>query len=92
MNELVIKKEKARIGVFGVGYDVYWGQFDGLLNELMAKHAVFKEKLIDKNVDIIDFGMIDNPKKAYEKLKEIQASNLDLIFCNMLFNILIKCN
>lgn len=97
MNKLVIKKEKARIGVFGVGYDVYWGQFDGLLDELMAKHAVFKDKLVDKNVDIIDFGMIDNPKKAYEKLKEIQSENLDLIFCNMLtyatsgtFGIIIK--
>ena len=81
---LNIKKEPQRIGVFGVGYDVYWGQFDGLLDELMAKHAVFLEKLSGKGAELIDFGMIDNPKKAYEKLKEMQAANLDLIFCNML--------
>lgn len=81
---LNIKKEPQRIGVFGVGYDVYWGQFDGLLDELMAKHDVFLEKLSGKGAELVDFGMIDNPKKAYEKLKEMQAANLDLIFCNML--------
>lgn len=81
---LNIKKEPQRIGVFGVGYDVYWGQFDGLLDELMAKHDVFLEKLSSKGAELIDFGMIDNPKKAYEKLKDMQAANLDLIFCNML--------
>ena len=79
-----IKGEKQRIGVFGVGYDVYWGQFEGLLDDLMKKHAVIIEKINRSDAEIIDFGMIDNPKKAYEKLKEIQSSNLDLIFCNML--------
>lgn len=79
-----IKKEKQRIGVFGVGYDVYWGQFDGLLDDLMQKHDVIIEKIKRSNAAVIDFGMIDNPKKAYEKLKEIQSSNLDLLFCNML--------
>lgn len=82
--DLNIKKEPQRIGVFGVGYDVYWGQFDGLLDELMGKHRVLLEKLSDKGAEIVDFGMIDNPKKAYDKLKEIQAANLDLVFCNML--------
>tara|TARA_R110000751_G_scaffold93282_2_gene182255 strand:- start:26088 stop:27539 length:1452 start_codon:yes stop_codon:yes gene_type:complete len=82
--DLNIKKEPQRIGVFGVGYDVYWGQFDGLLDELMGKHRVLLEKLSDKGAEIVDFGMIDNPKKAYVKLKDIQSANLDLVFCNML--------
>lgn len=81
---LNVKKERQRIGVFGVGYDVYWNQFDGLLDELMGKHQTFLNKLSDKGAEIIDFGMIDNPKKAYEKLKDIQSANLDLVFCNML--------
>jgi len=82
--KLNIKKEPQRIGVFGVGYDIYWGQFDGLLEELIGKHKVFLGKLEDKGADIVDFGMIDNPKKAYEKVREMQAANLDLMFCNML--------
>lgn len=82
--KLTIKNEPQRIGVFGVGYDVYWSQFEGLLDELMEKHETFKEKLSGKGAYIVDFGMVDNPKKAYEKIKEIQSENLDLIFCNML--------
>ncbi|SFZ93583.1 L-arabinose isomerase [Flaviramulus basaltis] len=95
--KLAIKDEPQRIGVFGVGYDVYWGQFDGLLDELMQKQEVFLQKLSKKSATIVDFGMIDNPKKAYEKVKEIQSANLDLVFCNMLtyatsgtFGIIIK--
>jgi L-arabinose isomerase len=94
---IAIKKERARVGVFGVGYDMYWGQFDGLLQELMNKHTVFLGKLEEYSVEVVDFGMIDNPKKAYEKIKDIQAANLDLVFCNMLtyatsgtFGIIIK--
>lgn len=82
--KLNIKSEPQRIGVFGVGYDVYWGQFDGLLDELMQKHQVFLNKISDKGATVIDFGMIDNPKKAYEVVQAMQAANLDLVFCNML--------
>ena len=32
----------ARIGVFGVGLNAYWGQFPGLLDNLMGFHARFK--------------------------------------------------
>lgn len=79
-----IKAEKQRIGVFGVGYDVYWEQFEGLLDDLMKKHDIIMGKINRSDAEVIDFGMIDNPKKAYEKLKEIQSSHLDLLFCNML--------
>lgn len=95
--KLTIKQEAPRIGVFGVGYDVYWGQFEGLLDELMDKHATIIGKIAGKDATIIDFGMIDNPKKAYEKVQEMQAANLDMLFCNMLtyatsgtFGIIIK--
>lgn len=38
------RKGKARIGVFSVGYDVYWAQFPGLLEELLAKEEMFIRK------------------------------------------------
>jgi len=86
-----------RIGVFGVGYDKYWEQFSGLLEELMQKHAVINDKIQKHEVTVVDFGMVDNPQKAYETVKKIEAANLDLIFCNMLtyatsgtFGIIIK--
>ena len=78
------KKSKARIGVFGVGFYKYWPQFDGLLNDLLKKQEVFIQKLNKLDVDVVDFGMVDNVTSAYELVPKLKAANLDLIFCDML--------
>lgn len=86
-----------KIGIFGVGYEKYWGQFPGLYEELMEKQEKFIRKLPVDGNELIDFGMIDSPAKAYEAVRKIEAANLDLIFCDMLtyatsgtFGIIIK--
>ncbi len=86
-----------RIGVFGVGFDMYWGQFPGLYDELMKKQERFIQKIPQQGIEVIDFGMVDSPLKAYEAVKKIEGANLDLIFCDMLtyatsgtFGIIIK--
>ena len=88
-----------RIGVFGVGYDKYWEQFPGLYEELMQKQERFIHKIKSDDIamDIVDFGMVDSPLKAYEVVKRMENSNLDLLFCDMLtyatsgtFGIIIK--
>jgi len=91
------KEEPHRIGVFGVGFDKYRGQFPGLYEKLMEKHDVLLKKLSTKGTTIINLGMADNPKKAYEAVKKLKAANLDLVFCIMLtyvtsgtFGIIIK--
>lgn len=79
-----MKKKKARVGVFSVGYDTYWAQFPGLLEELLNKEAEFIRKFPKNGVEITCFGMIDSPEIAYEKVRDIIAANLDLLFCDML--------
>jgi L-arabinose isomerase len=78
------EKERPSIGFFGVGYDKYWTQFEGLFDELMVKHAEIIRKMSARDATILDFGMVDSPSKAYEVVKELQAANLDMVFCNML--------
>ena len=65
------KMGKARIGVFSVGYDKYWSQFPGLLDELLKKEAEFIRKIPVEEVEVFSFGMVDSPAVAYEKVKEI---------------------
>ena len=93
------KKTIPRIGVFGVGYFKYWDQFEGLLDSLKEKQSVFIEKIKSRKLDveIIDFGLIDNVQSAYDLVPRLKAANLDLIFCDMLtyatsntFGIIIK--
>ena len=78
------KPLSANIGIFGVGLDVYWGQFPGLKEELLGYLRVFEGQVQTNNVHTVNFGMIDNAHAAYAALKSMKAANLDLIFCDML--------
>lgn len=75
---------RARIGVFGVGYFKYWDQFEGLLNQLEDKQQAFIKMVQEHPVEVIDFGMVDSASGAYDLLPKLKAADLDLIFCDML--------
>ncbi|NLG14554.1 MAG: arabinose isomerase [Lentisphaerae bacterium] len=77
------KPLRARVGVMSIGLDTYWGQFPGLLDELMGKVEKFKGKLNKYNVEIVDFGMVDNSEKAYALLPKMLGSDLDVLFVDM---------
>lgn len=76
-------KRNAKIGVFAVAHATYWGQFEGLYENLMGFHKDFCEIVKENDVEIVDFGMVDSSEKGYEVAKKMQAENLDLVFCNM---------
>ncbi len=78
-----LKPLTARIGIFGVAHPVYWDQFPGLFEQLNLYHRDFHNLVKKNDVEVIDFGIIDTNEKAYEALRKMQASDLDLIFCNM---------
>jgi L-arabinose isomerase len=77
------KPLQATIGVFGVGYWKYWEQFEGLLEELRGKQNQLIEKLAAFEVEVIDFGLVDDAESAYALVPKLKAANLDLIFCDM---------
>jgi len=86
MSNVCIARRKplaARVGVFGVGFHAYWPQFEGLLEELLAKQTVFVEKLKGFEVQVVDFGMVDDAESAYALLPKLKAADLDLVFCDM---------
>jgi L-arabinose isomerase len=74
----------ATIGVFGVGHHTYWPQFDGLLDEMQRKLAVFVNKVRAQGDQVIDFGIADDARSAYSLRSQLKAASLDLIFCDML--------
>jgi len=74
----------ANIGLFRVGHEIYWRQFDGLLDDLMGYHKVLSERIRSHGVTVTDIGMVDDAETAYAAVKKLKAGNFDLIFCNML--------
>jgi L-arabinose isomerase len=78
------KPRTAHIGIFGVGYHVYWNQFPGLLEELVDKLDVLAKRVEARGAKITNFGIVDKAEAAYELLPHMKAADLDLVFCDML--------
>ena len=54
-----------KIGLFGIGLDAYWPQFDGLQARLEGYVARVAQKLDREGVEVINAGLVDNPDRAY---------------------------
>ena len=66
-----------KIGLFGIGLDTYWGQFDGLLDRLKGYQQTIKSKIENMGAEVIDAGLVDNPLKAEVVIVD-EASMVDL--------------
>lgn len=72
-----------KLGLFGIGLDVYWGQFAGLLDRLLEYLGVVEKKLSRPGVEVVNLGMIDNPEKALEAGHQMRQADVDIIFLHV---------
>jgi L-arabinose isomerase len=68
------------VGLFGIGLDTYWPQFDGLLENLKGYQNEIKNKIADFGVEVIDAGMVDNPVKAREAADFLKTQDVEIVF------------
>ena len=68
------------IGLFGIGLDTYWDQFDGLLTRLNGYQDFVATKLHGNNCTIINGGIVDNPFCAKEVAQQFQNEKVDVVF------------
>lgn len=73
----------ARVGIFAVGHNTYWNQFEGLYETLMGYHQKFSQLVANNPVEVIDYGMVDDGEKAVQAVKKMAEDHLDILFCNM---------
>ncbi len=71
--------DQPRIGLFGIGLDTYWPQFDGLLERLTGYQNRIAERLRGMNVHLVDAGMVDNPEKALRAASLFRREEVELI-------------
>jgi len=76
-------ENKVKIGLFGIGLDTYWSQFDGLLEKLKTVQSHIKSGLEQLGTEVADAGIIDNPDKAIQAAQYFQKSEVDLLFLNI---------
>ena len=72
--------KKTKIGLFGIGLDTYWPQFEGLLGRLQGYQARIAERLIGEGLEVVDAGMVDSPEKAGAAASLFRREEVELIF------------
>ena len=73
-------QKPVKIGLFGIGLDTYWPQFDGLKDRLLGYQKIIARKLARPNVEIVDCGLVDSPEKARAAADMLKAEDVRLIF------------
>jgi L-arabinose isomerase len=69
-----------KVGLFGIGLDTYWAQFDGLLDNLKTYQEQIKNKIEGFGVEVADAGMVDNPVKAREAADYLKSQDVEIVF------------
>jgi L-arabinose isomerase len=69
-----------KIGLFGIGLDTYWPQFEGLKEKLEGYMNVVEEKLSGYQAEVINAGLVDTTDKAFEAGSLFRQKEVDLIF------------
>jgi L-arabinose isomerase len=72
---------KVKVGLFGVGLNTYWGQFEGLLERLIGYQNRIKNRMQSfEDIEVIDAGMIDDTDKATIAATLMIKQDVELLF------------
>ena len=69
-----------KTGLFGIGLDTYWDQFDGLLERLKAYQKQIADKMESFGAEVVDAGLVDSPEKAKEAGDYLKKNDVDIVF------------
>jgi len=72
-----------KIGLFGIGLDTYWPQFDGLKERLEGYLQSVEKSLSAIHPSIVNVGLVDNVEKAFAAGKMFRKEDVDLIFLHV---------
>ena len=75
-----VTMKKAKIAIVSLGHYIYFQQFEGLREELMAKSAQFGAYLSPVSCDVVDIGYIDCAESAFAAVRALKKEDADLLF------------
>ncbi|HTX36426.1 MAG TPA: hypothetical protein VME43_15460 [Bryobacteraceae bacterium] len=72
-----------RAGLFSIGLEAYWAQFEGLKEKLTGYNQRVAERLQASGAEVVNLGLIDTPEKAAAAGHTFRAADVDLIFLHV---------
>jgi L-arabinose isomerase len=73
-------RNELRVGLFGIGLDTYWPQFEGLREKLLGFMEQVARRLARPGVQVVNLGLIDTAERASEAGHQFRREDVDLIF------------
>ena len=74
-------ERQAKVGVFGIGLEAYWEQFEGLEERLEGYQRSVEER-IGRWATVVSPGLVDTAPKAHAAGERFAEERVDLIFCH----------
>ena len=68
-----------KIGLFSIGLDTYWGQYEGLLPRLQRYEDEIAVRLQGMQVEVVRGGMVDNVSKSHAAASLFLQQEVELV-------------
>src|SRR5215211_406596 len=73
---------RARVGVFGIGLDAYWLQFEGLRERVEGYQRRVEERVRELGAEVVSAGLVDTAQGARDAGDRFAAQRVDLVLCH----------
>jgi len=73
---------RARVGVFGIGLDAYWPQFEGLKERIEGYQRRVEQRVGELGGDVVSAGLVDSAHAARQAGDRFAAEQVDLVLCH----------
>lgn len=70
----------SKVGLFAIGLDTYWDQFEGLYDRLKGYKQIIKDKIEERGGNVVDAGLIDTSEEARKAGDILKKNNVDVVF------------
>ena len=72
-----------KVGLFSVGLNTYWDQYDGLRQRLESNNAIIHGQLNAVGADVVNIGIVDSIEKALDAGHYFRQQDVDILFLHL---------
>lgn len=80
LSEGLILRIMTKAGLFCIGLDTYWKQFEGLRERLSGYQQRVADRIGKAGVQVVDAGMVDTTDKARKAARLFKKEGVDIVF------------